>query len=256
LNPNQCRVVLRPRGPLEVFDLTVRFARVHAPALWRLALWTILPWAPIFAGLCWYFEGHLALFIIPIALGPLVQGAYTILGGRLLFSDHVELTPLARESASTGLRLLPLWFMYGVFTLVSAVACFYALPLVQVAGLFVTEAVLLERAHMGKAIQRSVAVAGAGLGHACVAVGLRWAIALWGALVCESLGQFLFDFVLQLGQPFGSLFAGQATPFALMGLLASNPLQSLYRLLVYVDVRTRAEGWDLQVALRAAGLSL
>ena len=74
-------------------------------------------------------------------------------------------------------------------------------------------------------------------------------------MAAESLGQGIIGFVFQLGAPFGALSSGDATPYLLMGVLLANPVNAMYRLLLYVDARTRSEGWDLQVRLRALGLS-
>ena len=59
----------------------------------------------------------------------------------------------------------------------------------------------------------------------------------------------------QRGRPLPSALEGVATPWLTAGILASHPVWALWRLLLYVDVRTRVEGWDLQVGLRAAGLA-
>ena len=80
-------------------------------------------------------------------------------------------------------------------------------------------------------------------GHRSPAAGLKIAI-----------GHGIVEFLLQLGRPFGSLSNGEVTPYAVAGVLLAQPLIALYRLLLYVDVRTRLEGWDLQVSLRALGM--
>jgi hypothetical protein len=78
---------------------------------------------------------------------------------------------------------------------------------------------------------------------------------VWFAVTAEAVGQGLVSGVLQLGTPFGDVLLGEVTPFLILGILLSHPVYAIYRLLLYVDVRTRVEGWDLQVGLRAAGLS-
>ena len=77
---------------------------------------------------------------------------------------------------------------------------------------------------------------------------------MWAAIAAEALGQNLVGFVFQLGAPFGSA-PEDITPYLLAGLLVGRSLFAVYRLLLYVDVRTRVEGWDLQVQLRAAGMA-
>ncbi len=74
---------------------------------------------------------------------------------------------------------------------------------------------------------------------------------LGAVLICEILGQSLLDDVLQLGEPLGAAFSDGGSPFALAGLLASVPFVSTARFLQYIDTRTRADGWDIQVRFLA-----
>jgi len=92
------------------------------------------------------------------------------------------------------------------------------------------------------------------VGIAVMGAASRWGFIVWFGLVGEATGQAMVGFILQLGEPFGALMYGDVTPYLLLGLLVSQPVHAVYRLLLYVDVRTRLEGWDLQVGLRAAGL--
>ena len=253
MNPNQCTVVLRPRSPFEVFDLVLLYLRAnHRPLLRLWALVVLPPWVML-ALPCWWFEGHWAiLFLVPVVL-PLLQGPFTVLGGHLLFDhDLGALEALRRGWAPSVLAAgLGNTALSGLVVLFS---CGFGAVAWLPVTLFVPESLLLERVSLGRAIQRSRVL---GMGHpgaALVGVFSRLWLTLWGALVAELGGQLIVANGLQLGEPFGSAMQLQVTPFLLFGLLAMQPLHALYRLLLYIDVRTRVEGWDLQVAFRSAVL--
>jgi hypothetical protein len=126
-----------------------------------------------------------------------------------------------------------------------------ALPFAWVALLFVHEASLLEGAGAVQACQRaSRFVKGRGA-QALGLLVLLLAGQLGAVLICELLGQSLLDDVLQLGKPLGAAFEDGGSPFALAGLLASVPFVSTARFLQYIDTRTRADGWDIQVRFLA-----
>ena len=119
---------------------------------------------------------------------------------------------------------------------------------------YVFETALLERVRGQATLARSSFLAWRNLAVALAAT-IGWlALTAWGALVGELTGQVVVGFVLQLGEPFGNAINGAVTPYLLAGMLLVQPVVATYRLLLYVDIRTRVEGWDLQVSLRAADL--
>ena len=61
----------------------------------------------------------------------------------------------------------------------------------------------------------------------------------------------LLDFVLQLGRPFGSLFDEGGSVAALLGLFLAVPYWTTVRFLSYIDLRTRRDGWDVQLRFMA-----
>jgi len=68
-----------------------------------------------------------------------------------------------------------------------------------------------------------------------------------GATSIDLLGNALTSFVLQLGYPTGELFSDGGSGFAVFGALLAVPLVAAARFLGYVDLRTRKEGWDIQL---------
>lgn len=255
MNPNQCRVVLRPRSALEVFDLTVIFIRVNARLFLRLGAFVVLPPALAFVPLCWVLEGIPVLLFAPILLVPFIQAPFTLAGGTLLFQESVTVGEVARQTWR-ALGPLASRVMIGGIGVVMGVCTFgYGLLMLMPALLYLSETALLERVGVERTLKRALRLAGGNLLTAMAGAAAHVFLTVWLALVCEAAGEVLLATTLQLGQPFGSLYTGQVTPFLLFGMLAAQPLHAIYRLLLYVDVRTRIEGWDLQVSLRAAGIA-
>lgn len=247
MNPNLCRIVLRPRHPLEVLDLACVLIRHKWRPYVRLAAWILLPLWLAASAVAWLVPGAgVAVLLVLLCLGPLLEAPFTRMTGLLLFQDAVGVWEVVRDTIGrSGAMVLP-------FVVRATVGW---IPFVDAALLFVTEATLLERVPAPRALQRSTLLAG-GNGAQAWAGALAWyGMTAWCAGVGELAGQGIVRDILQLGEPFGSAWDGAVTPYLVGGLIAARPLYAIYRLLLYVDARTRAEGWDLQVGLRAAGLT-
>lgn len=255
MNPNLCRVALRPRGALEVFDLTLVFIRANLGLFGRLTAWAIVPPMLVLAPLCWATGGSAWLLLAPLPLFPLIQAPFTLIGGRLLFVEGGTVGMALRATRDALGVLFGLQFVAALGAIFSVATCGYGLIPVAAALLYLPETALLERVPLQRAVGRSLRLASGQGGAAFAGAVARVFLTVWCALVAEFGGQLVVESTLQLGRPFGGLTGGQVTPFLLAGALAAQPLHALYRLLLYVDVRTRREGWDLQVALRAAAIA-
>lgn len=254
MNLGVCRMVLRPRGPLESLDLGVRLSR----AWWRptaaLAAVSLLPaWAGC-AALAWAVGWHWAAALAPLALGPLLQPPFTLLFGRLLFAEDVSAAALRdalRERLGSWALAAGLGWGGALF---AALSCGTLTAPLALGLLYVQECAVLERVAADRAIRRSMRLSGGHTANA-VAGGLgSWLLTAWLAGTVEWSGQALLGPILQTEWVVPQVMDAQCGPLLIAGLLASHPVWALWRLLLYVDVRTRVEGWDLQVGLRAAGL--
>jgi hypothetical protein len=255
MNLEACRLVLRPRGPLEVLDLTLRLWATEWRVFTRMALWICaMPWL-VLSGLTVLLDGHWGGLAAAIALAPLVQAPFTLLTGRLLFDSDVGPVSVLWDLISRVPSLLGTWLWWPIGLILTIPTCGYGLPVLHLGLLYSTEVALLERHQPFRNLTRGLRLAVATLPQSGVGVIVRWVGTAWCALVAEAFGQSLVGVVLQLGEPFGSLWGGQITPFVLAGVLLAHVGWSVYRVLLYLDVRTRTEGWDLQVGMMAAAVA-
>lgn len=246
--------VLRPRTSFEILDLGLAYARTYARALRRpLALCLGLPMLVSTVGL--FFPEHIAaavLFavVLAAALRPLLTQAL----GRHLFGDAEgarRLGPLPKAvmlygATGTLLRWLP---MLGVVLadhdedlmasfmmiggLVSLVAC-----LRSVAAPCRAEVALLEGTRGKEGRARGSALAQVGHARALRVMGfvLELAGMIAGVGAMEATSELLQVEALGLG------WLGM-----MGGYLLASGFGVCVRFFAYIDARTRAEGWDLQV---------
>jgi hypothetical protein len=255
MNLGAARVRLRMRGAIDVLDLAAPLCRDNWRVLVPLGIVTLVP----ALALCLLARYALrwdwgAVWILAVVLGGLAHAPFTMAHGELLFADprHVRIRP--RAILARMLRRLPAFLAVHLLSralhLLAAVTVFL-LPVSGWLLFLVHEAVLLEGARPFAALARSTrAVRGQAGGVMGVSAALVLLPAL-GAVGGELAGSAIVEWVLQLGQPFGSLWTTGGTPYALAGFFATIPLSAAARFLNYLALRTRKEGWDIQLRFLA-----
>lgn len=251
MNLSRCAVVLRPRTVAELVDLACRLTFTATGwANTKLGLVVLLPTFALSVAASYLVELHWAWFwIAAVVLAGFVEAPFTILLSRFLFGEDLSIGQALRLFA----RRLGAFIMATIVKVLalSAGALLLVGPFVMWPnGILINEAVLLEGASGMESWGRSkrlVQQGSSGFGAAFAIAASRLTFVLGG----EALGQALVDNVLQLGEPLGTLFDRGVTPFALLGLFLSVPFCATLRFLYYIDTRTRADGWDIQVKLMA-----
>jgi hypothetical protein len=250
MNLLAARLVLRQRSLADSLDLALPFCLANKRPLALLSLVMLGPIAALLATLRlakhWPWP---SVWLVFAAATLFVEGAFTVALGELLFKPPAEAR--VRSLVARFFRRFPVIVvsvivrqivLAGATALLIFPAFFVAPP-----SIFVPEALLLEGATLGKAVTRSRALARNRLG---ICVGI-WLAALLlpalGAVAMDVVCNAVVGFVLQLGHPAGELFENGGSGFAVLGALLAVPLGAAVRFLGYVDLRTRKEGWDIQL---------
>ena len=254
------RVALRERGLLDVLDLTVRFIVAHASIYVRLTLAVVVPLGGLVTWAVSYLEVAPAWLVL-IVSAHFVQLPFTALAGRLVFERDVRLRDVLRDT----LRVLPRAFGMRFLQLAGIVggglvACIPGFWLAA-AWIFAPEVLVLEGS-------RPIAT----LGRARRMVNRQFGTAI-GALAVLSLlhavATYLFDRggitvlgeLLQVTPPepaftWSPLHLGAPTVLAALGFWLFVPFGTTARFLVYIDLRTRSEAWDVQTRFAAIAARL
>lgn len=245
----RARVALRHRPFSDVLDLALRFIVVHWRVYAKVALVTVLPGILGTWLLAWQ-GGWVWGWLIGIVWTLFAQTPFTILASRLVFEDRVR----ARDVVWAALHDSPRILWLRILTLGAASLGFMMLFIpaawIAIISCFSNEVVLLERATVGQALGRSQRVAQSDFGESLmmVIVGL---VATGGAvLIAEFGGRAIIEELLQFRGP-PSMFVEGGSVLALIGLFGVVPYVATARFFTYLNIRTRAEGWDIQTRFAA-----
>jgi hypothetical protein len=253
MNLGASHIVLRSRSVTELLDLgclvvTTGFRRT----LLGLVAVALLP-------------GYVGALVLRYALGApwvwvwlaawawasIAQGVFTVAVGRWMFADDLTVREVLKGFFGRFPSFLGAWLLRAFYLAVGLPT----VGLLTLLGLYHTlslnETSLLERVGAGSALRRGVQFVGA-LGGRAFGMTVMLVVAQgYGIAAFELLGQFTVESVLQLGEPFPSLFREGGSPYALLGLFAVAPYVAISRFLFYIDGRTRNDGWDIQVRFMA-----
>ncbi|MDB4983340.1 MAG: hypothetical protein JWM82_4092 [Myxococcales bacterium] len=249
MNLGAARVVLRPRSLADVVDLALPFCVLGRRALGTTMALVYGPVAALVALLRLRAHwGWPALWLVVAAAWLLFDGAFTVVMGDLLFKDPREVAPRALVRRFFGKAGTVTFALVTRALALGASSVLVVLPFVQGPSTqFVREALLLENGTFGKAWSRSRALARHRGGFCFGLWGATLLLPPLGALVGDLLGNAIVGVVLQLGFPLGELFVHGGSGFAVAGALLAVPVAAAARFLGYIDLRTRKEGWDIQL---------
>jgi hypothetical protein len=239
---------LRERSILDVLDLAVRFMSAHAKKYAALAGLVVVPglvvsWISIVA------LGPLSAWGVALALGLAAQVPFTLLASRLVFEDEVPLRAVLADATGalgrTGLaRFIQVFFVALGASLFGFPAFWPATTL-----FFVPEVVILERASASETISRANQVGAQRRGETLLAVLLLLGLEIAFLYLAELAGRAVFVDFLQVTPGWVSGLPGR--PLAIAGYWLFVPYRATARFLLYVNVRTREEGWDVQTRFAA-----
>lgn len=255
MNLGSANVAIRQRGVLEVFDLAFVVMRTLGRRVYaRLGAATLLPvWLLCVVGQRLLQVPWGLMWIVAVVASGLLQAPFTIAAGRLMFEREV----LARDVFRGFLRRLPSFLFVLLVSrglLALAASTVLLLPAAWSRVLFVHEVCLLEAASGRDCLRRASSFVryhgSATFSTLVLHLVMTVIMVLWG----ELLGWGVVSWLLQLGQPFDSLWEQGGSPFALAGLFASAPVLATARYLAYIDGRTRRDAWDVQVRFQAIAL--
>lgn len=241
-------VAFRDRGLLDVFDLAVRFAARDWKKLGLVALVSFVPGYV----LCFFARDVLepfALWPLALLLVVLAEVPLVALASRLVFDESATV----KDGLALGMRAMPrllgVRILQGLALGLSAIAILVPLW-VQGILLFAPEVALLENARAFQACSRSQRLASRStgesvLGAICLALAQLVAVPLG-----DHIGRTIVIELLDATAPL-PIWEDASSAFALGGFFLAAPFIALIRFFLYLNVRTRVEGWDVQTRFGA-----
>jgi len=240
------RVALRDRPFVDVLDLSFRFVRDGFGPLAKLSL-VMLPLPMLATALVGSAAGWAWGWFFAVAIAGFVAAPFTVLLGQFVF----ERDPSVRTALRRGLAAMPRLFVVNLILGAGIFASFFffVLPALWVitTTLFVPEALVLERVGLLRSFERSLRLTGRGPGDVVLGGLLRVLIYCVAPMLTDQIGHIVLASVFQITGP-ENLWDVGGSSLAVIGFWLAVPYVAVLRFLLYINVRTHAEGWDIQTA--------
>ncbi len=251
MNLLEARVVFRDRSVSDVLDLALRFVAVHAWTYVKVAAWSLLPFLAIALGAGRLLGWPLA-WAVALPLAVVLEVPFTVLASRLVFEDDIR----ARDVLARAVREIPRVLVARVIALVAIVVGFACLVLpgfwIASVLLFVSEAMLLEQAGIAQAITRAQRVAASAVSEVLVGLLVLSLVPILAVLLADVGGRTLLGELLQFRPP-RPVWTEYGGALATTGLFLQVPYLATARFFLYLNVRSRTEGWDIQTRFAVLG---
>ena len=199
-----------------------------------------------------------AFLLVPL-LAPIFSPPLTTTVGHLVFTPKVTFGVVARQTARRFFPFLLLFLVNRVLLILGLAALIVPGLYLWRASWFLGPIVLLEGASISTSLRRGRRFAAGFNGHVLAHAANLAALLLYLCLATASLLHFLFVKVYGLTFTWLANLTLTDNYYSLLLLAAFSiaaPFCTLVWFFVYLDVRTRKEGWDLEIAFRARAAQL
>jgi hypothetical protein len=246
---SRTRVVLRERALIDVLDLGLRFLIDHGAVYAKTAAIVLPPFFLVSEGLA-RTVGPIAAWTFAVFTMAFAAAPFTVLASRLVFEEDVTVLRAVGSAGRASWRLFVLRLAtvgggaLGFMLLVAPAVWFLAL------ALFVTEVTVLEHAGVAASLARSARIVRRASGQAVMALLLLALLHVLVIFAADSGGRTVITALLESRAPAAIWNDGWST-LGLLGFWLFVPYLATARFLVYLDIRTRSEGWDIQTRFAA-----
>jgi hypothetical protein len=249
LDVMHARVAFRNRAFIDVMDLALRFLAVHGKLYAKVSLIALTPCVALTLLAEWAW-GWTGAWIVAALLSFVAQVPFTVLASRLVFQEKVAARAVMRAAARELPRIVMM--RIGWVLAVGAGAVFFVAPGIWLASifLFVDEVMILERSPLGPSFGRSNRIATGNMGDAIIGVLMVVLVPALAVLLADVGGRAFLGELLQFRPP-APLWTAGGSVLAVLGFFAIVPYVTTARFFTYLNMRTRAEGWDIQTRFAA-----
>jgi hypothetical protein len=249
MNVLEARVVLRDRTLLDGVDLTLRFLVHYWKKYVALAAIVLPPMLLLSWGVA-YGAGWGWGWTVALLLAPFVGAPFTALASRLLFEPTARVGEVLRATAAALPRLLAVRLLE--LCAIAVLCLFLVVPATWAFALFffVNEVVVLEHASVGNGLARMQRLLSGQSADVVMALLFLTALHVVAVFLGDIVGRSLLEELLELPAP-PSIFAAKGSVLALLSFWGFVPFGATCRFLLYINARTRTEGWDVQTRFAA-----